>query len=48
MPLIGCLLLKGGIWYDWSVNAELFGLVVVADDNKYKDKSQWNNDPKPD
>ena len=46
MPLIGCLLLKSGVWYHRPVNAELFSFVVVADDNEYEDKSQWNNDPK--
>ena len=28
------------------VNAQLFSFVVVADENKYEDKSQWNNNPK--
>ena len=28
-----------------AVFSELIGLIIVTDDNKYEDKSQWDDDP---
>ena len=43
--MIGGFLCRGGVGYDNAIVAKLFNLVVVADDDKNEDKSQWDNDP---
>ena len=42
---IGGFFCWGGAGYDDAIVAKLFNLVVVADDDKNEDKSQWDNDP---